>query len=92
MSKDELKQYIAKNLIHIIIAALLAVLSFTATYFCHKAMSNEARIWELEHKNPTVEQRIADLDRRITEVKTDLSRQMQQQYEHLRDLIQETRP
>jgi hypothetical protein len=80
------RDYIRDNLFNLLISALLGILVIIAGYICQKTLANETRIWQLEHKNPGIEERLNGIEKRIEYMEKNLSQQIKDLKETFKEM------
>ena len=81
------RDYIRNNLFNLLITALLGCILIMASFICRKTLANEERIWQLEHKNPGIEERLNSIENQISYMEKNLS----QQIKDLKETVKEMR-
>ena len=80
-------QFLTQNLFELIASVLLAGIGGIAVYFIRKMESVEGRVRDLEVKNPSIEQRIVALDKKVDERTKHLDERMEDMKEFLSEKI-----
>ena len=94
-----MKRFLYQNAFQMLISALLTLLLGIGFYYAREVESCEKRIWKIETETPAMDERIkanetrltdhaSNLEKRIEEMDKHLSEKMDQQYQHIMQLIE----
>lgn len=83
-----MSDYIKKHGFHLAITVILTLILIISSYICVKVMTNEERIWTLEHQNPTLHARMSGLHLRFDDFQKSITCHIDLKFELLNEKIE----